>query len=147
MKEIGARAGFSLERKNVNSRELVKPSDLGLIEAVWIHHKELGKPPKSRAQESTKENRIHHKQSTRRTRLKQNQTPREHKEERASFPDQSPYKVSRIHTSNPTPREGREEEQEGRECAREKGAALFWRRERAKGKREGEGVFNPLTLD
>ena len=44
-----ARTGFSQERKNVNSSELVNPSDLALIEAVWIHHKELGKPPKSRA--------------------------------------------------------------------------------------------------
>ena len=41
--------GFSQKRKNINSRELVNPSDLGLIEAVWIHHKELGKLPKSRA--------------------------------------------------------------------------------------------------
>ena len=44
-----ARTGFSKKCKNVNSRELVSPSDLALIEAVWIHHKELGKPPKSRA--------------------------------------------------------------------------------------------------
>ena len=44
-----ARTGFSQERKNINSRELVNPSDLALIEAVWIHHKELGKPSKSRA--------------------------------------------------------------------------------------------------
>ena len=27
----------------------MNPSDLALIEVVWIHHKELGKPPKYRA--------------------------------------------------------------------------------------------------
>ena len=51
-----------------------------------------------------------HKQGTRRMRLKRNQILRGHKEGRASFPIQSPYKVSRIHTPNPTPRE---EEQRG----------------------------------
>ena len=44
-----AGTGFSQKRKNVNSRELVNPSDLALIKAVWIHHKEIGKTPKSRA--------------------------------------------------------------------------------------------------
>ena len=92
----------------------MKPSDLGLIEAVWIHHKELGKPPKSRAQESTKENRIRHKLSTRRTRLKRNQNPGGHKEGRASFPIQSQYKDSKIHSSNPTLEEkGRKNIREG----------------------------------
>ena len=59
----------------------------------------------SRAQESKKENRIRHKQSTRRMRSKRNQIPGGHKEGRASFPIQSQYKDSRIHGSNPTPRE------------------------------------------
>ena len=44
--------------------------------------------------------------------LRRNQIPKGHKEGRASFPIQSPYKVSRIHTPNPTPRE---EEQRGGE--------------------------------
>jgi hypothetical protein len=41
--------GLSQKRKNVNSRKLVNPSDLALIKVVWIHHKELGNPPKSRS--------------------------------------------------------------------------------------------------
>ena len=46
----------------------------------------------TRTQESTRENRIHPKQNTRRTRLTRIQNPRGHKEEWASFPTQSPYK-------------------------------------------------------
>ena len=47
----------------------------------------------SRAQESTKENRIHSKQSTKPTRLTRIQKPGGHKEDWASFPTQSQYKV------------------------------------------------------
>ena len=48
--DISSKNGvFKKKNKNVNSRELVNPSDLALIKAVWIHHKELGKPSKSRA--------------------------------------------------------------------------------------------------
>ena len=48
--DISSKNGvFSKKNKNVNSRELVNPSDLALIKAVWIHHKELGKPSKSLA--------------------------------------------------------------------------------------------------
>ena len=46
----------------------------------------------SRVQESTKENRIHSKQSTKRTRLTRIQNPGGHKENWASFPTQSQYK-------------------------------------------------------
>ena len=49
IEEFPSKNGVFSKRKNVNSRELVSPSDLVLIEAVWIHHKELGKPSKSRA--------------------------------------------------------------------------------------------------
>ena len=60
-----AKTRFSQKRKNVNSRELVNPSDLGLIEAVWIHHKELEKPPKSRAPKLVKSKRkSSHERST-----------------------------------------------------------------------------------
>ena len=60
-----ARTGFSQKRKNVNSRELVNPNDLGLIVAVWIHHKELGKPPKSHAPKLVKSKRkSSHERST-----------------------------------------------------------------------------------
>ena len=62
----------------------------------------------------------------RRTKLNRIQNPGGHKEGRASFPIQSQYKVSKIHTSNPTPREGREEEQEreGEAHGMERPAAL-----------------------
>ena len=55
----------------------------------------------SRAQDSSKENRIHPKQSTNCMRLNWIQNPGGHKEDWASFPDQSQYKNSKIHTSNP----------------------------------------------
>ena len=45
--------------------------------------------PSTRAQESTKENRIHPKQSTKRTRLNRTQNPGGQKEDWASFPDES----------------------------------------------------------
>ena len=72
-------------------------------------------------------------------RLKRNQIPGGHKEGRASFPIQSQYKVSKIHTLNPTPREGWEEEQrEGTEGAREEGAGVLGARQKRESKR-GEG--------
>ena len=88
---------------------------------------------------STKNNHVKIKtwlmEGKRRTKLIRIQNPGGHKEGMASFPIQSQYKVSKIHTLNPTPREGREEEQrEGRESAR-------WRRGAAPGhqpKRERE---------
>jgi len=78
--------------------------------------------------------------------LKRNQNPGGHKEGRASFPIQSQYKVSKIHTLNPTPRERREEEQRrGREGAREKGAGGLGARLEVGGRRGGEGVFKPTN--
>ena len=74
--------------------------------------------PSTRARESTRENRIHPKQSTKRTRLTRIQNLGGHKEEWASFPDQSPYKNSRIHTSNPKRGEGGRTKREGGEGAR-----------------------------
>ena len=47
--------------------------------------------------------------------LRRNQNPGGHKEGRASFPNQSPYKGSRIHTPNPTPREEEQRGGEGRQ--------------------------------
>ena len=49
--------------------------------------------PSTRAQESTKENRVHPKQSTNCTRLKWIQNPEGHKEDCASIPNQSQYKT------------------------------------------------------
>jgi len=51
------------------------------------------------------------------TKTKENQKPRGHKEGRASFPTQSQYKVSRIHTSSP-----REEQRKNKEKERGDGA-------------------------
>ena len=48
--------------------------------------------PSTRARESTRENRIHPKQSTKRTRVTRIQNPGGHKEDWASFPTQSLYK-------------------------------------------------------
>ena len=62
---------------------------------------------------------IHHTKDIQSTRLIQIQKPRGHKEERASFPNQSQYKVSKIHTPNPTPRE--EEGRKNREGGRRTG--------------------------
>ena len=74
--------------------------------------------------------------------MKRNQNPGGHKEGRASFPIQSQYKVSKIHTLNPTPREGREEEQRrGREGAQEKGAGGLGARQKERERRGGEEVF------
>ena len=53
--DISSKNGVFSKNKNVKSRELVNPSDLALIKAVWIHHKELGKPPKSRAPKLVKQ--------------------------------------------------------------------------------------------
>ena len=41
--------GFSLELKNFESKELVNPMRLAQSKEQWVHNKELGKPPKSRA--------------------------------------------------------------------------------------------------
>ena len=56
--------------------------------------------------------------------LRRNQIPEGHKEGRASFPIQSQYKVSKIHTSNSTPREGRRRTETERR--QEKGGAHVW---------------------
>ena len=70
-------------------------------------------------------------------RLKRNQIPGGHKEGRASFPIQSQYKDSKIHSSNPTPREegGRTEEREER---RQGGGAGLAAREKEREVREWE---------
>ena len=62
------------------------------------------------------------------TKTKGIQKPRGHKEGTASFPTQSQYKVSRIHTSNPIEeqRKNKEREREGGDGARrEEMAGLF----------------------
>ena len=72
------------------------------------------------------------------------QTPGGHKEGCASFPDQFMYKVF----TNPWLK-SLTLEKRGEGQREEEGARLRrWRRAvQAKGEREGEGVFNPLTLD
>ena len=64
---------FSLERerhKNFDSKELVIPRGFAPGKRDKNHFKELKEPSRSRAQESMKENLIHPKQNTNRTRLK-----------------------------------------------------------------------------
>jgi len=75
-------------------------------------------------------------------RLKRNQIPGGHKEGRASFPIQSQYKDSKIHTPNPTLKKrkgGREEGRQGRQDRERQLCSCA----RGKEGREGEGVFNP----
>ena len=97
-----------------------------------------------------KENRIRHKLSTRRTRLKRNQNPGGHKEGRASFPIQSQYKDSKIHTPNPTLKKrkgGREEEEEdAREGSRSVLASMEKEKEREREERV-RGYLTPTTLN
>ena len=117
-----ARTGFSQERKNVNSRELVNPSDLALIKAVWIHHKELGKPPKSRAPKLVKpKTKVITREENDPLNLTQDRNPGGHKEDRASFPNQIQHKVSIIHGSNPTlEKRGRKNRERGRRRTEER---------------------------
>jgi len=58
--------------------------------------------------------------------LKRNQNPVGHKEGRASFPIQSQYKDSKIHSSNPTLEEkGRKNRREGERRTGGRGAAVW----------------------
>ena len=88
---------------------------------------------------STKNNHVKIKtwfmEDKRHTKLIRIQNPGGHKEGRASFPIQSQYKDSNIHSSNPTPRE-EEEEQRGRGGHQEGGGGVLSRqkeRERERG--------------
>jgi len=62
------------------------------------------------------------------TKTKGIQKPRGHKEGRASFPTQSQYQVSRIHTSNPREEQRKNKEREKEETAPggRKRAGLFY---------------------
>ena len=95
----------------------------------------------TRIQESTKENQISHEQATRSMRLKWIQQPRGHKEERASFPNQFPYKDSKIHGLDHLLEKKREEEPEGRwERRLEQGFVFYLMR------RQPEREPAPLSL-
>ena len=117
-----ARTGFSKKNNNINSRELVNPSDLALIKAVWIHHKELGKPPKSRAPKLVKpKTKVITREENDPLNLTQDRNPGGHKEDRASFPNQIQHKVSIIHGSNPTlEKRGRKNRERGRRRTEER---------------------------
>ena len=90
----------------------------------------------SRGQESTKEN-----QNSIKTRYENKgiQKPRGHKEGTASFPTQSQYKVSRIHTSNPREEQRKNKEREKEETAPggRKRAGLFCLARRREERGEG----------
>ena len=79
--------------------------------------------------------------------LRRNQHPGGHKEGRASFPIQSQYKVSKIHTPNPTlEKKGRKSrEREGGGAQRRGGSGHQDRR--ATEERVGERYLCPLTLE
>ena len=96
--------------------------------------------PSTRAHESTKETRISNKQGTKTKGMETRSKPRGHKEERASFPDRSTYRVSRIHGSNP--REGRWSRETGRERWRQAQGGRPFCSGQAQGERgEGEGYL------
>ena len=94
--------GFSLERQELRF-EWTRDSGgcstrLHVLESLQRVTKSSRTKLSTRAQESTKENRISTKQGTRCMKLKRIQKPRGHKEERASFPDQFHTRVSKIHS-------------------------------------------------
>ena len=80
-------------------------------------------------------------------RSKRNQIPGGHKEGRASFPIQSQYKDSKIHTPNPTLKKRKGGREEGRERRQEVALVrlLFLRQgpEKERERGGGERVFNP----
>ena len=114
--------GFSQKRKNINSRELMNPSDLALIKSVWIHHKELGKPPKSHAPKLVKPKmKVITREENNPLNLTQDRNPEGYKEDRASFPNQIQHKVSIIHGSNRTlEKRGRKNRERGRRRTEER---------------------------
>ena len=88
--------GFSLERQELrfkwtrDSRGI--STKLDVLESLQRVTRSSENHSSSRAQDSSKENRIHPKQRTNRTRLNWIQNPGGHKEDWVSFPDQSQYK-------------------------------------------------------
>ena len=86
------------------------------------------------------------KQSTKYMRLKQIQLLGGHKEVRASFPIQSQYKVSKIHTPNPTlEKRGRKNRESRRRRTEERG--LWAPGKESTEERVGERYLSPLTLE
>ena len=93
--------------------------------------------PSSRTQESTRENQIHSKPSTKRTRLTRIQNPGGHKEDWASFPTQSQYKDLKNPYLKSLERRGRKNkrEEKGRQAQGEE--RLFLLVARREGERRG----------
>ena len=87
-----ARTGFSQERKNFVSKELVNPRRCVLSIEWWIHHKELREELRSRASWLYKRKPKIITNKARRMKTRRNQTPWGHKEGKSSFPIQSQYK-------------------------------------------------------
>jgi len=79
--------------------------------------------------------------------LMQDQSPGGHKEDRASFPNQIQYKVSKIHSPNHTLEKRKGGREEGREGARERGEPCVLSRQKGERARErvGEGIFMPTN--
>jgi len=78
----------------------------------------------------------------------QDQNPGGHKEDRASFPNQIQYKVSKIHSPNPT-LEKRKGGREGEGARREAGACVLTKprkkKERERESGEGERYLPPTN--
>ena len=133
-----ARLGFSQEHKKLRS-EGARESEgfstwlegLGSLQGVT---KTTRTNSTTRAQESKTKIEFQSNNARKRKELRQDQNPGGHKEGRASFPDLSTYKVSRIHGSNP--REERWSRETGRRRWRQaqgSGSVLFWQGARERG--------------
>ena len=133
------KCGFSLERQELrfewtrDSRGI--STRLDVFESLQRVTRSSENHSSSRAQDSSKENRIHPKQSTNRTRLNWIQNPGGHKEDWASFPDQSQYKIVKNPWLRTLVLERRGRKPRGREGARAQQLCSGAGKER-----EGEGV-------
>ena len=81
--------------------------------------------------------------------LKRSQNPGGHKKGRASFPIQSQYKVSKIHTPNPNPREEKGGGTRERGRSRQGEGVLLvlgaWLKEEREREGVGRGYLSPTT--
>ena len=145
-----AKTRFSQKRKNVNSRELVNPSDLGLIEAVWIHHKELEKPPKSRAPKLVKSKRkSSHERITTHEFDARSKTPEGTRRIGPPFPIKSNTRSQKSILQILPLRREREEERKGERAhgRGERRACCPGKREREKEREWVRRYLCPLTLE
>ena len=77
--------------------------------------------------------------------LMQDQSPGGHKEDRASFPNQIQYKVSKIHSPNPTLEKRKGGREEGSGGAWERGEECVLFLDARQRERVGEEIFMPTN--